>query len=146
MTLDQYRTFSDEERELLLRTLADHTWEFKFPTPANLFDMDHYIGLRMQQRKQNTNITWPEKLSKKEMVLCKIAMMQDVLANVNLVQQDYVTDTAAYANAMAIFLKSVTKEVYAFQTSKEVKWPGLSTDAAHILNALFKSLYKSLKK
>jgi hypothetical protein len=146
MTVDQYRSFSGEEQELLLRTLADHTWEFKFPTPAHLFNMDHYIDLRMQQRKDNSNITWPEKLSKKEMVLCKIAMIKDVLSSVNIVQQDYVTDTAAYANAMVLFMKSIEKEVYAFQTSKEVKWPGLASDAAQILNSLYKSLYKSLKK
>jgi hypothetical protein len=146
MTVDQYRSFSVEEQELLLRTLADHTWEFKFPTPVHLFDMDHYIDLRMQQRKLNSIITWPEKLSKKEMVLCKIAMIKDVLSSVNIVQQDYVTDTVAYANAMVLFMKSIEKEVYAFQTSKEVKWPGLASDAAQILNSLYKSLYKSLKK
>jgi len=143
MTLEQYKSFSETEKNQLHFAYSIHVWTFKYPVPDNLLDFNYYEQARRIQRAKSSGITWPEHLSKKEIVLCKIAMLRRALS---FVVHDKVNhaDAAIMHLAVVTFLKDVEREIFAFKSSAESKWPGLDPDVAKVLNALYKSLEKSL--
>ena len=159
MTLEQYRTFSKEDQEFIMTTLQD----MEYPVPSNLitrnlWDIEHYYKKRFKEREKNSNISWPANLSKKEQVICKIDMMQTLLeasahsfdgkVQIDMHEMSAVEhDQLTFINVMLMFCKSVEKEIYKHKSSLDgPKWAGIPSDAAAILNVLYKSLVKSFQK
>jgi hypothetical protein len=158
MTLEQYRALSKEEQELIMTTLQNMDYPVLNKYPFNYWDIEFYYKKRYKEREKNTNISWPANLSKKEQVICKIDMMRTLLEGLALcldgkVQIDMHEMSAAehdqltFINAMIMFCNSVEKEIYKHKSSIDgPKWAGIPSDAAAILNVLYKPLVKSLQK
>jgi hypothetical protein len=158
MTLEQYRALSKEEQELIMTTLQNMVYPVPNKYPFNYWDIEFYYKKRYKEREKNTNISWPANLSKKEQVICKIDMMRSLLEGSALcfngkVQIDMHEMSAAeldqltFINVMIMFCNSVEKEIYKHKSSIDgPKWPGIPSDAAAILNVLYKPLAKSFQK
>ena len=159
MTLEEYRGLSKEEQELVMTTLQN----MEYPVPnnlitRNLWDIEFFYKKRYREREKNPNISWPANLSKKEQVICKIDMMRTLLESSatsfnGKVQIDMHEMSAAehdqltFINVMIVFCKSVEKEIYKHKSSLDgPKWAGIPSDAAAILNVLYKPLVKSFQK
>jgi hypothetical protein len=158
MTLEQYRALSKEEQELIMTTLQNMVYPVPNKYPFNYWDIEFYYKKRYKEREKNTNISWPTNLSKKEQVICKIDMMRSLLEGSALcfngkVQIDMHEMSAAeldqltFINVMIMFCNSVEKEIYKHKSSIDgPKWAGIPSDAAAILNVLYKPLVKSFQK
>lgn len=151
---------SNELIELEKFFLEEVTWKFDFstkPAPEYLFKLDYYINQRNLQR----NPKWRSELSKKEIVLCKINLLKDVMLYVNQVNvKSTTTDQANYHEIIDIInncLKLISNEIFSYDTLKTKPaspedtlmlsyyepWPGLGERSANLLNALYKSLLSS---
>ena len=159
MTLEQYRAFSKEEQELIMTTLQN----MEYPVPSNLitrnlWDIEFFYKKRFKEREKNSNISWPANLSKKEQVICKIDMMQTLLdtsahsydgkVQIDMHEMSAAeSDQLTFINAMIMFCNSIEKEIYKHKSSLDgPKWVGIPSDAAAILNVLYKPLVKSFQK
>jgi hypothetical protein len=153
MTLDQYRNFVKEERDIIHSTLE----KMKYPTPngiipISLWDIETYYKKRHQERKKSPHIPWPVNLSKKEQVICKIDMIRSMLeyslkvATSNAVPTQN-TDEFTFITAMILFCKSIEKDIYSHKSTIDgPRWAGITSDTAKLLNLLFKSMMKSFQK
>lgn len=144
MTIEQFRNFSATEKDNILTIYGNYTWDYKFPIPDDLFKFEYYTSQRFEQRKKNPNVIWPADLSKKEKVLCKIAMLKRVILWVRINS----SDDRILTIAIDTFLKAIETEIYGYKYDKnqQTAWPGLSEDLAQVLNVLYKSFIKSLQK
>ena len=146
MKLSDFKSFSEIEKEQCVFLYANESWRFNYPVPDNLFDIEWYYEQRFERRKESTNITWPEHLSKREKAVCKVVMILRILNHVNV---DRTEDSKLLVHAVITFLKDIEHEILAFKTvrpdgSKHI-YPGISPDIAKVLNALYKSLSRSFK-
>lgn len=159
MTLEQYRSLSVEEQEVVMTTL--HNMDYPVPTNLvgrNLWDIEFYYKRRYKEREKNPNISWPTNLSKKEQVICKVDMIKTLLESsattlngkvqIDMHEMSEVEhDQLTFINAMIMFCKSVEKDIYKHKSSIDgPKWSGIPSDAAAILNVLYKPLVKSFQK
>jgi hypothetical protein len=159
MTLEQYRAFSKEEQDMIMSTLE----KMEYPAspglvPISLWDIETYYKKRHREREKSTTISWPANLSKKEQVICKIDMIHTMLeysaySLSGKVQIDMHEMTAAesdqltFINAMILFCKSVERDIYKHKSTIDgPKWAGIASDAASLLNLLFKPMMKSFQK
>ena len=158
MTLEQYRALSKEEQELIMTTLQNMDYPVPNKHPLNYWDIEFYYKKRYKEREKNTNISWPANLSKKEQVICKIDMMRTLLeasayvldskVQIDMHERSAVeSDQLTFINVMIMFCNSVEKEIYRHKSSIDgPKWAGIPSDAAAILNVLYKPLAKSFQK
>jgi hypothetical protein len=158
MTLEQYRNFSKEDQELVMSMLRDAEYPTPNKYPLNYWDIEFYYKKRYKEREKSTNISWPANLSKKEQVICKIDMMRTLLeasaqSFSGKIQIDMHEMSKAESeqleliNVMIMFCNSVEKEIYRHKSSIDgPKWAGIPSDAAAILNVLYKPLVKSFQK
>jgi len=158
MTLTQFKTFSDTEKQQLIDLYSTHAWDFKYPLPKDLFDTEYYMNQRFEARKKKPDTIWPENLSKKEKVLCKIAMLRRIMAYVSM---DRNSDSRVLGLAVITFLKDLEQEIFGNNNTSidpptqstgyntKISYPkfeGLDPEIAKVLNALYKSLSNSYKK
>lgn len=160
MTLEQYRVFSKEERDTLMTALEK--MEYPVPlglVPISLWDIEVYYKKRHRAREQKHNISWPVNLSKKEQVICKIDMICSML-DYSLIEIDNINqrynirdipqknaDNFTFINAMKLFCKSIEMDIYAHKSTIDgPRWAGIPSDAATLLNLLFKPMLKSFQK
>jgi hypothetical protein len=158
MTLEQYRALSKEEQELIMTTLQNMDYPVPNKHPLNYWDIEFYYKKRYKEREKNTNISWPANLSKKEQVICKIDMMRTLLeasahsysGKVQIDMHEMTRDEGQQLeliNLMIMFCNSVEKEIYRHKSSIDgPKWAGIPSDAAAMLNVLYKPLVKSFQK
>jgi hypothetical protein len=160
MTLEQYRTLSKEEQDMIMSTLEK--MEYPVPpglVPISLWDIETYYKKRHREREKNTTISWPTNLSRKEQVICKIDMIRTMLEysliEINNINQKYNiidipqknADDFTFINAMILFCKSVERDIYKHKSTIDgPKWVGIASDAASLLNLLFKPMMKSFQK
>lgn len=142
MNLVQFKSFSQVEKEQCIKLYESEQWTFKYPLPADLFDIEFYYNLRFDQRKKNTNVTWPEKLSTREKTVCKINMLRRILTYVST---DRTADTRILHRAVDTFLKDINQEILAFKATRDSTYRGLDPEIAKVLNALYTSLSNSFK-
>ena len=158
MTLEQYRNLSKEDQESLMSMIRDIEYPTPNKYPFNFWDIEFYYKKRYKEREKNTNISWPANLSKKEQVICKIDMMRTLLeasahsysGKVQIDMHEMTRDEGQQLeliNLMIMFCNSVEKEIYRHKSSIDgPKWAGIPSDAAAILNVLYKPLVKSFQK
>lgn len=158
MTLEQYRNLSKEDQESLMSMIRDIEYPTPNKYPFNFWDIEFYYKKRYKEREKNTNISWPANLSKKEQVICKIDMMRTLLEASAYVLDSKVQidmhersaaegDQLTFINVMIMFCNSVEKEIYRHKSSIDgPKWAGIPSDAAAMLNVLYKPLVKSFQK
>ena len=108
----------------------------------SIMDIETYFEARFREREKITTINWPEKLSKKESVICRLKMMLEMLKHSNTIDED--SDTMKTLGER--FIKSVIKETFQQKTTKETKWPGLDPAAANLLNHIYTAVYKLYEK
>ena len=158
MTLEQYRNLSKEDQESLMSMIRDIEYPTPNKYPFNFRDIEFYYKKRYKEREKNTNISWPANLSKKEQVICKIDMMRTLLeasahsysGKVQIDMHEMTRDEGQQLeliNLMIMFCNSVEKEIYRHKSSIDgPKWAGIPSDAAAMLNVLYKPLVKSFQK
>ena len=158
MTLEQYRNLSKEDQESLMSMIRDIDYPVPNKYPFNFWDIEFYYKKRYKEREKNTNISWPANLSKKEQVICKIDMMRTLLeasahsysGKVQIDMHEMTRDECQQLeliNLMIMFCNSVEKEIYRHKSSIDgPKWAGIPSDAAAMLNVLYKPLVKSFQK
>jgi hypothetical protein len=154
MTLEQFRSLNPKELEVV--STAIHSLDFTYPAELT-FDIETYYKNRYDSRK--ANITWPEKLSKKEVVICKLTFLHDMLKAASSIES---TDPKANSdhmfviNMLIIFVKSIEKDCYrppiasapSPDTGKVLytKYEGIPADVAPTVNDTFKVLNKIYRK
>jgi len=136
MTLAQFKALSPEERAGVLEVIETNEWLVPDSFDENILDIEFFFEKRKKARKPG--IDWPENLSKKEQVLCKVDMIQTML-NTALTKWDLAVTGEE-------FIKSILKEIYSTKVELGVKFLGLDEDAACVLNAFYKSLNKAFRK
>jgi len=154
MTLEQFRSLNSNELEVV--SVAIHSLDFTYPTELT-FDIETYYKNRYDSRK--ANITWPEKLSKKEVIICKLTFLHDMLKAASSIES---TDSTANAdhmfviNMLTIFVKSIEKDCYRPPIASDLssasgkvlyaKYEGIPADVAPTVNDIFKVLNKIYRK
>lgn len=114
-------------------------FSFKQTITNDVFDIERYYNMRFEQRKLKPEIAWPKHLSKKEKVLCKLNMVEDILKHT----------LACTTKSNTSIFKSDTIGI-AIHFLKEEKancyvdgWNGISDTSANALNDLYTLLVKS---
>lgn len=153
MTLKDYRELSPEDKVKLLELISTY---LIFDTeivldlgskPVN--DIEGYVEARMQERKKNTSFTWPEKLSKREFIICRLNMVQGMLLVAPCLDQD----SELMKRACQVFIKSVMEPIYQWKPG-EVEpgkkypngFPGLDQDVASVINHIYQTVNKYFEK
>jgi hypothetical protein len=109
-------------------------------------EIETYIADRMRDREKMSTVTWPEKLSKKETVICRLKMMKEMLKHACPINDD--ADTMYLS--CKLFIASVLMDVYSHKSEKEgtkwTKWEGLDPAAAELLNCIYIPLLKCYER
>jgi len=130
VTLENFLELSKEEQEIVLDTISKSIWVFNDELRGVDFNIDSYYERRMAER--DPKIQWPKNLSKKERVLCKIALLTKVLHNCSYADEDVY-------NWCKGFMYSIKNNIF---KPKETSWRGLSKIEALILNSIYESLIR----
>lgn len=123
-------------------------------TKIELFNINNFYRERMEARKLS-NKTWPENLSTKEKVICKLNMIRNLIkvtlqkpaheeqfisynAEIQLLSEYllYVIDDEIYS-----ILK--TKNFYVEGATEAKKWPGLPKRKADFYSQLYKKIHSN---
>jgi hypothetical protein len=149
MTVDQYRSLSDLEKDQALMYLKG--FEFEVPNinasefTRHMLSIDWYYNQRFKEREKKPEISWPLKLSKKEEVVCKLTMMRTMLEFSN--KNSIVEDNAKVTFMLSAFIKSAIFEVYKHKSSLDgPRFSGIPEDIARVINAFYPGLIKSFQK
>jgi len=108
---------------------------------AEILDINTYINQRMEERKRKPEILWPATLSKKEMIICKIAMIEKLVRTSSFVHADPIINFSE-------LIKDIKSEIYSsyVEVTKGTKswkeFPGLRPEVAALLNTIYKVFYK----
>ena len=114
------------------------------PFSRRIYDIDMYLSFRKARRgttRPNGDL-WPEELSRKEVVLCKIDMISTLFA-LHKAGVETNNNTKDYVERL---IEDIKRSVYKWKWDKDKpkeRWPGLDPDAATILNTLYKSFKNS---
>jgi hypothetical protein len=145
MTLKEYLELEEVDRKEVCR-LIDEKLQFDeadlFDVDKSIMDIETYFEERLREREKITTISWPEKLSKKESVICRLKMMLEMLGYSNPIDDD----ASTMKTLSKRFILSVIKETFQQKTTKETKWPGLDPDGAKLLNHIYAAVYKLYEK
>ena len=109
-------------------------------------EIETYVADRMRDREKLSTITFPEKLSKKEAVICRLKMMKEMLKYA----PSFDDDADTMHNACRIFIASVLADLYSHKSVKEgntwSKWLGLEPATAELLNCIYTPLLKCYER
>ena len=144
----------DYTRKLMLEELRELIFTYQ-PGDEKYFIIDNYYDLRFEKRDKNKQ--WPAKLSKKEVVLCKIEMIRTmltlgVIAIVSLAEKEgIVGQEYRVMDMLKHELKKIEKDVYKVVPENidgkgYYKYPGISQKDASFLNEIYKILIKRFQK
>jgi hypothetical protein len=135
LELQNFLELSDREREMVLQLISETIWVFDDELRGYDFIVEAYYNARIQDR--DPSIKWPEKLSKKERVICKMNMLKKILkcCQASEPESDWIY------NVCRGIVFSITNNI--FKSNTESKWPGLSDIEASVLNCIYTSLIKS---
>jgi len=126
--------------------IIDENLKFDITSLENIdksvMDVETYFEERRREREKITTINWPEKLSRKESVICRLKMMIEMLVCADPIDED--AETLKIISER--FIKSVIKETFQQKTTKETKWPGLDPTGAILLNHIYSAVYKLYEK
>lgn len=108
----------------------------------DILNINCYIEERMKDRPDH----WSKELSKKEKVLCKIAMIDKMLTWL-----DYTSSVGEhFHHLMKSYISVLRASIHKFPTKSKdghyIKWPGISSDDASILNELYLHANKLYQK
>ena len=137
MKIQEYHELSPSDKldyhDLMRDNLKFSPTEWKDHITLSFIDPDTYFNQRLEERKKITTVQWPEKLSKKESIICRLRMMEKMLNEAIPLDED--------ADAMRIsarmFVLTLMKEIFAFKNDINNKWPGLDKDVAELLNIIY---------
>lgn len=117
----------------------DMVFSFKQTISSDAFDIERYYNMRFEQRKLKPDIPWPKHLSKKEKVLCKLNMVEDILKHTLACTTTCGTSIfkSGVIGIAIHFLKEEKANCY------EDGWNGISDTSADALNDLYALLVKS---
>jgi hypothetical protein len=142
MKLSQYRLLQNEERRQIIEYL--HTIQYEVVDPSatiKTFNIETYYELRIKARTPDRS--WPKDLSKKEKILCKIAMIKAMLS-ASITIED--SEASAITTALA-FLRSVESEIYSHKSvAGGPKFEGIPKDAAEVISGFYVNLLKAFQK
>lgn len=140
----------DYTRKLMLEELQELKFTYQ-SDDERYFIIDNYYDLRFEKRDKSKQ--WPAKLSKKEIILCKIEMIRTMLTLgvIALAPQVTVQDQRVM-DMLKHELKKIEKEVYSKVTPENIdnkgyyKYLGLPKKDADFLNEIYKILIKRFQK
>jgi len=153
MTADQYREFSNSEQEQFFMYLdsiefeiPDHVTEFQ----TSMLSVDWYYDQRLKERENRPEIAWPVNLSKKEKIICKLKMVQNLL---EYLYQSYnvEVENLKIIEMLIKFIKSVISEVYSQDRMSRKdgrigNFLGIQKDVAKVINAIYTKLIKCFQQ
>jgi hypothetical protein len=153
MTADQYREFSNSDQEQFFMYLD--SIEFEIPDHVNEFQtsmlsVDWYYDQRLKEREKRPEIAWPVNLSKKEKIICKLKMVQNLL---EYLYQSYnvEVENLKIIEMLIKFIKSVISEVHSQdrmsrQDGRIGQFLGIQKDVAKVINAIYTKLIKCFQQ
>jgi len=144
MNLKDYLNLNEEDRKQLQVLIDTHLLlEVPDTVSRSVIEIDTYYEERKREREQMSTITWPEKLSKKESVVCRLKMMMAMLHAATCPDDD----CEAMKKLSLIFIKSAINDVFTHKSSATgPKWPGLNADGTVLLNCIYNRVLKSYEK
>ncbi len=118
----------------------------KFSVNTKIFTLDYWMERRKDERKLSTSVNWPENLSKKEKVICKLKLIRSLLehAEVEPVSDHFVAKELH--KYLIMILDRQILEIFKYQKNHPGEiWKGLAADSAKFLNTLHTKLNSSYK-
>ena len=152
MTLNDYLTLSDSEKiefqQLITKHLIFDKLSNKLPLDLSpVIDIETYYAARFRERESVTTITWPEQLSLKETVICRLKMMQYLLTNAVIFKEN--ADNNTIKTSCEVFIKSLLSDVFKNKpdvAAKKYKWEGLDASVVTLLNCIYDPTIKFYEK
>lgn len=146
MSLGMFRSLTALEQNMILEEI--NKLDFKYPDSVT-FDLESYYEARLKARKPDR--VWPEKLSKKEIAICKLTYLQDMITEARKIEgisSSYVD----LFNIISLFLKEVEKECYKPSDQQPLpegtfrKYTGIPADVAPLVNTIYKVMIANYQK
>lgn len=130
MTVDQLNELSEEEHEAIVTSYKEFDWT-KLDS-LDLLSVSRWEALRFEERKSKPNITWPEKLSKKEIILCKLSLMENAMNFHKTIVSD-----KSWITYISTLIKDIKQHAYKNSSSFLI-----DKRSAILLNGIYESLCK----
>lgn len=150
MKYDEYVVLSSEEKIQFLDLLKQYiTYKDAYDIDSTItlsdIDIQSYYDKRHEERK-NSPVNWPPNLSKKETILCKLALIKFLLEHVN----PGTPDAGVMIASAKIFVQTLTSSIIRITPATASKvgyvFQGLEKDVAEILNVIYELIIPYFEK
>ena len=152
MTLNDYLNFNESEKADYLKLISDNLifsgidWNGNADSLRSLINVEEYYAARKVERKKTT-VAWPEFLSLKERVLCRLKMLGLLLSKA--IVSSEIPDYSIIKKSCETVINSIVNDIFKYGMDpelKKVKWPGLEPSVVDLLNCIYDKTIRLYEK